>query len=202
MDHEDSARRLTLALAGRARIVSPALAKAFPLHGVKRLLDIGGGTGLYAIAFLRENPQLRATVWDRAEVLKVAQEMARKFAVMDRIELLAGDMFSSPVPGDHEVMLLSNILHDWDIPQCQELINRCAAALPSGGRLLIHDVFLNDNLDGPLSVSLYSAALFNITEGRAYSGAEYRAMLENAGLRPGNITPTAVHCGVLAGTKP
>jgi ubiquinone/menaquinone biosynthesis C-methylase UbiE len=202
MDHEASARRLTLALAGRARIVAPALARQYPLANVKRLLDIGGGTGLYSIGFLRANPALRAIVWDRPEVLKVAREMADQFAVADRITLLPGDMFADPVPADCDVMLVSNILHDWDIPECQKLLNRWAAALPAGGRLLIHDVFLNDELDGPLNVALYSAALFNITEGRAYSGAEYRRMLTTAGLQAGEIVPTAVNCGVLPGLKP
>lgn len=201
MDHEASARRLTMALAGRARIVAPALAKNYPLGNARRLLDVGGGTGLYAIAFLRANPKLQAVVWDRAEVLKVAREMAEKYAVADRLELVPGDMFASPIPGDCDVMLLSNILHDWDVPECQKLLNRCAAALPAGGRMLIHDVFLNDNLDGPLAVALYSAALFNVTEGRAYSAAEYRTMLTSAGLRPGDLTPTAVNCGVLPGVK-
>jgi len=201
MDHEASARRLTLALAGRARIVAPALASQLNLKNAKCLLDIGGGTGLYAIACLRANPALRAVVWDRAEVLKVAREMAEKFGVTDRIELTPGDMFTSPIPTGCDVMLLSNILHDWDIPECQKLIDRCAAALPEGGTLLIHDVFLNDNLDGPLAVALYSTALFNITEGRAYSAAEYRRMLTTAGLRPGDILPTAVNCGVLPAVK-
>ena len=198
MDHEASARRLTLALAGRARIVAPALASQLNLKNAKRLLDIGGGTGLYAIACLRANPGLRAVVWDRAEVLKVAKEMADKFAVADRIELTPGDMFTSPIPAGCDVMLLSNILHDWDIPECQKLIDRCAAALPSGGSLLIHDVFLNDDLDGPLAVALYSTALFNITRRPRHSAAEYRRMLTTAGLRPGDILPTAVNCGVLA----
>ncbi|HET6248396.1 MAG TPA: methyltransferase [Tepidisphaeraceae bacterium] len=201
MDHEESARRLTLALAGRARIVAPALAKRLPLAGNKCLLDIGGGTGLYAIAFLLANPALRAIVWDRAEVLKVAKEMADKYRVADRLELRPGDMFADAVPAGCDVMLLSNILHDWDVPECQKLIDRCAAALPAGGKLLIHDVFLNDALDGPLPVALYSAALFNVTEGRAYSAAEYRKMLSNAGLQPGEIVATAVNCGVLAGVR-
>jgi ubiquinone/menaquinone biosynthesis C-methylase UbiE len=201
MDHEASARRLTLSLAGRARIVAPALAARFPLGNAKCLLDIGGGTGLYSIGCVRANPNLRAIVWDRAEVLKIAKEMLDQYAVADRIALIPGDMFADPIPAGCDVMLLSNILHDWDFPECQKLLNRCASTLPPGGRLLIHDVFLNDALDGPLPVALYSAALFNVTEGRAYSAAEYRKMLSDAGLRPGQIVPTAVNCGVLPGTK-
>jgi hypothetical protein len=82
------------------------------------------------------------------------------------------------------------------------LVQRAAAVLPPGGRLLIHDVFLDDDLGGPLPVALYSAALFSLTEGRAYSAAEYRGWLREAGLIPGEVVPTLVHCGVLAGTKP
>jgi len=98
-------------------------------------------------------------------------------------------------------MLLSNVLHDWDVPECRALLRRCAERLPSGGRLLIHDVFLNDALDGPLPIALYSAALFCVTEGRAYSAAEYRTWLGEARLTPGAVVPTLVHCGVLASVK-
>ncbi|MHC5542815.1 methyltransferase, partial [Singulisphaera rosea] len=106
------------------------------------------------------------------------------------------------MPEGVDVVLLSNVLHDWDVPECRSIIARIAAALPPGGRLLIHDVFLNDALDGPLPIALYSAALFRLTEGRAYSAGEYRAWLQEAGLVPGEVIPTLVHCGVLAGTKP
>jgi SAM-dependent methyltransferase len=200
MEKETEARRLTLALAGRARNVAPVLAERLPLPGDRVLLDVGGGTGLFSIAFLQKNPQLRAVVWDRPEVLKVAAELAEAHGVADRLTFQPGDMFTAAVPSA-DVVLLSNVLHDWDVPQCQELIRRCAAALPAGGRLLIHDVFLNDALDGPLPVALYSAALFSLTEGRAYSAAEYRAWLTAAGLTPAAIVPTLIHCGVLPAHK-
>jgi SAM-dependent methyltransferase len=202
MDEEQSARRLTLALAGRAKNVAPHLAANVSLTNARRLLDIGGGSGLYSIAILQQNPQVRAVVWDRGEVLKVAEEFGRQNGVSDRLEVLAGDMFADPVPADCDVILLSNILHDWDVPECRKLIQRCADALPASGRLLIHDVFLDDDLGGPLPIALYSAALFSLTEGRAYSAAEYRGWLREAGLMTGKeVIPTLVHCGVLEGRK-
>jgi len=200
MEKEAEARRLTLALAGRARNVAPVLAERLPLTEARVLLDVGGGTGLFSIGCLRKNPELRAIVWDRPEVLKVAAEMAATHGVSDRLECRPGDMFTDPVPAA-DVVLLSNVLHDWDMPQCQELIGRCAGALPAGGRLLLHDVFLNDALDGPLPVALYSAALFCMTEGRAYSAAEYQSWLSAAGLKAHPIIPTLVHCGVLPAEK-
>ena len=170
------------------------------MRNAKTLLDLGGGSGIYAIAYLLAQPDLRAIVLDRPEVLKVAEEFAEDHGVGDRLKLQEGDMFTDELPSC-DVALLSNVLHDWDIPECESLVQRCADAVQPGGEVIIHDVFLNDEMDGPLPVALYSASLFSLTEGRAYSAAEYRAMLEKAGLRPGEITPTLVHCGALAGRK-
>lgn len=200
MEAEASARFLTLSLAGRAKNVAPVLAERVPLDGVRTLLDVGGGSGIYSIAWLRRHPVLRAIVWDRPEVLKVAREMAEQYSVADRLECVPGDMFVDPVPSA-DVILLSNILHDWDEPECRTLIERCAAALPSGGRLLIHDVLLNDDHSGSLPIALYSAALFTLTEGRAYSAREFQTWLTGAGLTLLPITPTLVHCAVVGGRK-
>ena len=201
MEMEHAARHLTLSLAGRARNVAPYLAERVPLSDARLLVDVGGGSGIYSTALLRKNPQLRAIVWDRPEVLKVAAEMAEVDGVADRLECRAGDMFQDPVPEGADVVLLSNVLHDWDVPECRQLVTRCGQSLPPGGRLLIHDVFLNDALDGPLPIALYSASLFALTEGRAYSAAEYRSWLTDAGLTPGEVVPTLVHCGVLPAIK-
>jgi ubiquinone/menaquinone biosynthesis C-methylase UbiE len=199
MEKEASARQLTLALAGRAKNVAPVLADRMPL-GPGILLDVGGGTGIYSIAFLQNNPQLRAIVLDRPEVLRIAKEFAESYGVADRMEFLEGDMFTAPLPSAGFI-LLSNILHDWDVADCQALIARCAASLAPGGRLLIHDVLLNDALDGPLAVACYSAQLFSLTEGRAYSAAEYRAWLAEAGLEAGDFIPTLAHCHVASAVR-
>ncbi len=200
MEQEASARRLTLALAGRAKNVAPVLAERLNLtEGT--LLDVGGGTGIYSIACLLRNPLLKAIVFDRREVLKVASEFANQYSVADRLQLIEGDMFADPFP-PADAILLSNILHDWDEPECQQLVSKCATSLPQGGRLFIHDVFLSDKLDGPLPIALYSAALFTLTEGRAYSAAEYRQWLSASGLVPGEVIPTLIHCGLLTAEKP
>jgi ubiquinone/menaquinone biosynthesis C-methylase UbiE len=202
MEEEATARMHTLALAGRAKNVAPVLAERISLGDAKMLLDVGGGTGIYSIACLKRHPRLRAIVWDRPQVLKVAKEFAEEAGVADRIELRPGDMFADPVPIGCDVILLSNILHDWDVPQCRQIVARLAPTLPRGGRLLIHDAFLNDTMDGPLAVALYSANLFRVTEGRCYSTAEYRGWLAEVGLERGEVIPTLAHCAVLAGLKP
>ncbi len=200
MEDVESARRLTLALAGRAAICAPALASVLPLEGMRNLVDLGGGSGIYAVALARANPHLRVAVVDRPSVLETARELLRDEPGAERVDLLPGDLFKEYPKADG--VLLSNILHDWDLAANHEILTRCREALPEGGRVFIHDVFLNDALDGPLPEALYSAALFSLTEGRAYSRAEYRGMLRAAGFVPTATTPpTAVHCGVLAAVK-
>jgi predicted O-methyltransferase YrrM len=199
MEQRVSARHFTLALAGRAKNVAPYLARHLPMtEGV--LLDVGGGTGIYSIACLQAHPKLRAIVLDRPEVLRITQEFSQEYGVADRLECRPGDMFADPLPQADQV-LLSNVLHDWDVPECRRLIARCADMLPAGGRLLIHDVFLNDDLGGPLPIALYSAALFTLTEGRAYSAAEYREWLTANHLAPESLHPTLIHCGLLPALK-
>lgn len=200
MDEAEQARFLTMSLAGRGRNVAPVLAERHRLPEARVLLDLGGGSGIYAIAYLARNPRLRAIVFDRPEVLGVAREFAVEFGVEDRLTLQPGDMFRDPLP-PADVVLLSNVLHDWDIPDCQRLISRCAEVLPGGGQLLVHDVFLNDALDGPLPVAQYSAALFTLTEGRAYSLAEYQSWLQAAGFECQDPIETLIHCSVLPGVK-
>lgn len=198
MEQEASARHLTLALAGRAKNVAPILADRLPLVGSETVLDLGGGTGIYSIALLRKHPQLKAIVLDRPEVLKVAAEFAQQYDVADRLTLLPGDMFTAELPRSVDRILLSNILHDWDVPECIDLLKRSAKALAVDGQVLIHDVLLDDELDGPLPLALYSAALFTLTEGRAYSTQEYREMLVAAGLTAVDQFPTFIHCSVIA----
>ena len=200
MDSESLARHFTLALSGRAKNVAPLLAKVLDTSSASTVIDVGGGTGIYSYALLQKNPNLRAIVLDRPEVLNVAEEMAEEYGVADRTELVAADMFTDEIPNG-DLVLLSNILHDWDVSECKQLIARCAQSLNHGGRVAIHDVFLNDQHDGPLPIALYSAALFTLTEGRAYSELEYTQWLHEANLKTSRKKETLVHCGVLVGQK-
>ncbi len=206
MDDPELARFLTVSLAGRGRCVAPALVKAAPpLNESGTLLDIGGGSGFYSIAYLMRYPAMKAVVWDRPEVLKVARENAEKYGVTDRLTCIGGDMFTDPFPVQCETLLVSNILHDWDVAEIRHLLAHWHNHAQPGAKLLLHDVFLNDSLDGPLPIALYSADLFYLTEGRAYSQAEYLAFFRETGWATDDSqkpVPTLAHCGVIQAVRP
>lgn len=200
MEHPELARHFTLALAGRSRAVAPIAADRVPVGDARIVLDIGGGTGLYSLALLQRHRGLRAIVLDRPQVLRVTKELAAEDEVGNRLECVPGDMFVDALP-EADLILLSNVLHDWDVPDCRRLVGRCAAILPPGGKLVVHDTFLHDELDGPLAVALYSAALFSLTEGRAYSAAECATWLREAGLTVQDPIATLAHSSLLVGWK-
>lgn len=200
MDDPQLAARLTLSLAGRARSLAPAVAARLPLEGAHTMLDVGGGTALFSIALLQRHADLRAVVVDRPAVLEVARRLALAHGVASRLECVPGDMFEDPLP-EVDVVFVSHVLHDWDAPDCARLVRRCAGAVRPGGRLVVHDVFLRDELDGPLPVALYSAGLFCRTEGRAYSAAEHTTWLHAAGLHVEGLTPTLAHASLLVARR-
>ena len=205
MDDPDFARFLTMSLAGRGRCVAPVLAQQNPpKEGETTLLDIGGGSGFYSIAYLLAYPQMKAVVWDRPEVLKVARENAEAHGVADRLECIGGDMFTDHFPVKADILLVSNILHDWDIAEIHHLLKHWHGQSRENTRLILHDVYLNDALDGPLPIALYSADLFYLTEGRAYSRSEYLQFFRETGWRTDSeqkVQPTSAHCGTLEAVR-
>lgn len=189
MDDPELARMLTLGLAGRARHLAPLVAAALPKSN-GHLLDVAGGTGYYTYEWLLRNPAATATVFDRPAVLAVAAELLDEFSrsgqagaetVKERVTFLPGDMLTDTLPKT-DIILAASLFHDWPTPTCIELTNRFANALRPGGELWVHDAFLDDTLDGPLAVTDYSAQLFCVTKGRAYSRAEYRNWFAQMGL--------------------
>jgi SAM-dependent methyltransferase len=202
MQVEGMAEWLTERLAGRAKSTAAKLVERAPLDGARLLLDVGGGTGIFSIAYLQRYPALQAIILELEHVAKVAACYAKRYGVADRLSCVSGDMFACSFPKDVDAILLSNILHDWDVPKCLGLLRRCFDALRPGGRLLIHDVLLDDDLSGPLHIAIYSVVLFYLTEGRAYSAAEFNAWLGEVGLIPSDPQPTLVHCSVISAVKP
>jgi hypothetical protein len=206
MDDPEASRQLTLALAGRARHLSPLVARALPrVEG--HLLDVAGGTGLFAYEWLLNNPGSTASVFDRPHVLTVAAEFLDQFCrsgrkgaegVKQRVEFIPGNMLEDELPRA-DVILAASLFHDWPEETCEALALRFADVLKSEGELWVHDAFLNDALDGPLAVTDYSAQLFWFTKGRAYSPNEYRAWFSRADLiSTGKIIPTLMDYGLLS----
>ena len=158
------------------------LGEAVDLSHFRRLLDIGGGSGAYDIELCGQYGELRATVFDLPHVAAIAAGKIAEAGLTDRIDTVDGNFFEQ-LPGDHDVHLLSMILHDWDEAKSRALLYRSFRALPSGGTVVISELLVNDEKTGPAPAALMSLNMLIETEGRNYTPAEYSAWLDEAGFR-------------------
>ncbi len=178
---DEFATSFTAAMDCRGFTLGPAMAKAAPIGHRTRLLDIAGGSGVYACALVANHPKLTATVFERPPVDGIARKMIAKRGFQDRVDVAAGDMFKDSLPAGYDVHLFSNVLHDWDTDKVRPLLAASAKALPKGGLLIVHDAHLNEDKTGSAPVAAYSALLMSVTEGRCYGTGEMRELLNEAG---------------------
>jgi SAM-dependent methyltransferase len=167
-----------------AMLLAPSVVAAVDLADRRRLLDLGGGPGTYAIHFCQANPRLRATVFDLPATYPFAERTIARFALADRIEFVGGDHHNDPLPGGFDAAWLSHVLHGERPETAARIVAKAAKALEPGGLLLIHDFILDDGGDGPLYPALFSLNMLLGTDGgQSYTDGEIRRMMAAAGCR-------------------
>ncbi len=202
MEDETFANQFTAAMDCRGVYLGQAVAKTLDLRNHRQLLDIAGGSGIYACSLVARHSHLKATVFEKPPVDQVARNAIAKRGFADQVSVVAGDMFVEPLPGGFDAHLISNVLHDWDAPVVGQLLASSFKALAPGGLLAIHDAHLDANKAGPLHVAEYSAMLMHSTEGRCYSVAEMEAELVRIGFVDVQFQPTAASRSVISARKP
>jgi SAM-dependent methyltransferase len=201
MEGEAFANQFTAAMDCRGRFLAQAIAKRLDLQNQNRLLDIAGGSGIYACSLVAHHPHLNAVVLEKPPVDRIASNCIAQRGFVEKVRVVVADMFNDPFPADCDVHLFSNVLHDWDEPRVKMLVAKSFEALLPGGMLLVHDAHINADKSGPLPVAAYSALLMNITEGKCYSVSEMQDYLYEAGFRDMKFIPTAADRSVITVKK-
>jgi 2-polyprenyl-3-methyl-5-hydroxy-6-metoxy-1,4-benzoquinol methylase len=172
-----------------------------PLLGERtRLLDVGGGSGIYSATMCSAHPQVSAVVLEQEPVDEIVRAEIARHGLSACVEVVTGDMFEDRWP-EAEIVLLSNVLHDWDVAEIEMIVKKAAEALTPGGLLVIHDAFIADDKSGPVEVAEYSALLMNITQGKCYSAAEYAALMEPLGFDAGEYYESVSHRGWMTAVR-
>ena len=160
----------------------PDLAKGLKLGGRERMLDLGGGAGTNAIAFCRVYPDLRATVFDLPETLKLTEKTVKESGLESRIALHSGDFNRDQLGGPYDIVLMSDILHYQTFRMNQELVKKVFGALTPGGRLVIKDRFLDEAGTGPAWTTAFAVhILVNTQTGSCFRAREAMQWLQAAG---------------------
>lgn len=183
---------------------APKVVEAVQPDTATALLDIGGASGTYTIAFLRACPGMRATLLDLPEVIELARERLEAEGLLDRVRLVPGDYNRDAFPSGHDLAFLSAIIHQNSHEENVALYKRCYDALVSGGRIVIRDHVLSSDRTSPRAGAVFAVnMLCGTSGGNSYTWEEISAGLEAAGfVRPRIVHEDTVMDGLVEAWKP
>jgi SAM-dependent methyltransferase len=183
---DDENQRREAFLMGMYNIASqqaPHIAAEIDLSDRKRLLDLGGGPGTYAIEFCSRNSKLEAVIYDLPTTQPYAEKTVAQYGLSSRISFCPGNYIKEDVGGRFDVVWLSHILHSEGPETCERIISKAVRTLEPGGIILIHDFILFDSMDGPLFPALFALNMLQATpKGQSYSQGQITRMLQKAGV--------------------
>jgi predicted O-methyltransferase YrrM len=153
------------------------------LKNVKNVLDLGGGSGAYAIEFVKVKKQITAIVFDLPDVIPLTQKYISDAGLSDKIKTLKGNYLTDSIGAGYDLIFLSAIVHSNSFEENKKLIQKCADALNKNGQVVIQDYVLDEERISPYSGTLFAInMLVNTQEGDAYTQKEISSWLTDAGL--------------------
>lgn len=199
----EQAADITAFMHAHSRATARGAAEQHVFGDVRRLLDVGGGSGVYCIEIARANAGLRATVMEIEAICRVAERYIAESGVQERVDTIAVDMFREAWPSGYDAHFFSNVFHDWSEDTNRELARRSFAALPSGGRILLSEILMDDDGCGPYPAAAFSLLMLLGTRGRQYSFVELRDILESAGFTDvSSVRTGGGYYSLVSATKP
>ena len=197
----DMARMLTAFMHSHSLPAALGVAQSADFDGVRRLLDVGGGSGCFSIALADRRPDLTATVMELPAVCELAADYIAAAGLKDRIDAVSVDMFRQEWPKGYDAIFMSNIFHDWDMDTGAKLAARAYAALPPGGRIYLHEMLIADDASGPMGPAAFSVMMLVGTQGRQYSYAELAGLLQDAGFADVGVSEAHGYFSLVCGQK-
>ena len=182
-DDKARTRAFVMAMHERAKGIGSVLPHTVDLRGRKRLIDVGGGPGTYAVELCRQTPGLAATVLDRPGVLEVTRELIDAAGFGDRVSLMPGDYLITPFGTGFDAALLSGMMHRETAANVNLLLHKTFAALEPGGIVMISDVFFDndDKNSPPFATSFALNMMLTSDHGSAHARTEMERWMKANG---------------------
>jgi hypothetical protein len=174
------------------------IADSIDLKSFTRMLDVGGASGTYIMAFLKRSPHMNATLFDLPEVVEMARNRLTESGFIDRVQLVPGDYNNDELPKGHDLALLSAIIHSNDREANGRLYSKIYAALAPGGTILIRDYFLDSSRTIPRDGAIFAVNMLAATTGgTSYTFEEVREDLAIVGFKDVRMIRDEDHMGQL-----
>jgi cyclopropane fatty-acyl-phospholipid synthase-like methyltransferase len=168
----------------------------------RRLLDVGGCSGVFSIELAARHPDLSCTVMDLPAVCALTPAYAAERGLASRVDTYSADMFREPWPSGYDAVFFSHIFHDWRPATCLALARRAFAVLPSGGTINLHEMLLSDDAAGPRTVAAFSVLMAIGAQGQQFTFTQLESLLAQAGFTDIECHATSPLHSIVRGHKP
>lgn len=186
----------------RATKSAPAIVKSLDLSGVSRVLDVGGGSGAYAMAFVRQKKEIAATVFDLPNVVAITRRYIEKEGLTNKVEVIAGDYNIDSLGCDYDLVFISAIAHMNSFKENEALAHKAARALRGNGQIVIQDFFMDKDRMNPPGGSFFALNMLLATKsGDTYKESEARIWLKDAGFTNVKRRDTKFGTALIIGSK-
>jgi len=195
----EEVRRFGAAMRAMGAQMARRVADVLDLEGVERMLDVGGGWGHFAQAMCRVQPDLRATVLDRPDVVERGRTEIADTEFGERISFLPGDYLATDFGAGYDLVLFANILHQETADRAQELVRRGAKALAPEGRVTVVDFAIDDEQQQHLLGALFAINMRSF--GNTWTEADIRGWMAEADLDEGERINLGPDRWIISGRK-
>lgn len=166
-----------------------AFAQKFNFTNYKTLIDVGGSAGLLSLMVARHNAHMHCTSFDLPPVEPVANTTIRQFGLSDQVKTASGDFFTMPIP-HADIVVMGNILHDWDEENKISLMKKAYDALPASGAFVaIENIIDDERKQNVFGMMMSLNMLIETGTGFDYTFADFNRWANIAGFKSTSIIP-------------
>jgi hypothetical protein len=186
-----------------ASSMGPALAMAstFPWDRYKTVIDIGCAEGCVPVVVAQAHPHMGGGGFDLAPIEPLFEEFVTSAGLGDRLRFYAGDFFADDLP-NADVLVMGRILHDWDMDEKRQLLEKAYAALPDGGALIVYEAIIDDDRrENAFGLLMSLNMLIETPGGFDYTGADCQGWMKDAGFTETWVEPLVGPTSMVVGIK-
>jgi hypothetical protein len=196
------ARTVTAFMHSHSIASAIGMTHSYDFSNTRRMLDVGGGSGCFSIALAQASSEVRCTIMELPTICELATEYIREAGVEQQVDTTVVDMFRESWPEGYDTHFFSNIFHDWSPETCLEIARSSFRALTPGGRIMLHEMLLDDSGVSPPHTVTFSLLMAMGTKGQQFSFPQLRDLLSQAGFTDITWQPSYGYYSIVTGFKP
>ena len=186
----------------RAVPQSKIISLLIDFDNVNKMLDLGGGSGAYAMTFLKNHSNLKAVLFDVPGVIELAKNYVEQENLQNRFEYIMGNYLTDSYGEGYDLIFASAIIHINSFEENKNLVKKCFDALNPGGQLVISDFVMNDDRTEPKIGAVFAInMLVSTSSGNTYTEKEMTSWLKDAGFAGSEKKNTSFGSSLLIGKK-